>query len=152
LAVRPKWTIHLPDTGKPLTYVGSLTDQIFVANTEAHNEKRFEGAQQGHVVENRITILSGIFDAALAYITNLSVSGPFAGWEFGVRPVHLNDGVKYDCLPTNPKPCLPPKSEVDNSLALPNAMEFSSDGVTLYVAAFGSEAVGVFDADQLSQG
>jgi hypothetical protein len=45
-----------------------------------------------------------------------------------------------------------PQSEIDQSLAFPTDLAFSSDGQTLYVAAFGSGKVGVLDPDDLEAG
>jgi hypothetical protein len=76
-------------------------------------------------------------------------SGPFGGWSFAVQPVHLNSHVDYSCKPPM---CAPPQAEIDDSLAQPTDLVFSPDGKRLYVAALGSGAVGIFDAEQLSLG
>ena len=145
LAVRPVWKITPAKVGV------SARDQIFASNTQALNERRFEPVLRGHVVENRITVLSGVFNVRILRPPgsgNLSAN-PFSGWSFGVRPVHLNPHIDYTCLPPL---CLPPPSEVDASLALPTDLVFSHDGKTVYLAAFGSGAVAILDAEQVSQG
>lgn len=109
--------------------------KVYVSNTEAINEVRFEGpgifaapfkpvgepaTVQGHLHESRITILDGS----------------------NVIPRHLNKHIPYDMLPA-------PIGVKSSSLATPTGMAVSSDGSTLYVAAFGSGKVGIFDTAML---
>jgi len=109
--------------------VNPVSGKVYVSNTEAFNEKRFEGAGEfsGHSVqgrfhENRITVLSGA----------------------GVTPRHLNKHIDYDAC------CAPlPNAENQKSLALPTGMAVSGDGSTLYVAALGSNKVGIFNTAEL---
>jgi hypothetical protein len=98
-----------------------------VANTEARNDLRFSGpgtfagfSLRGHLHEARITVLDGA----------------------AVRPRHLNKHIDYDVVPS-------PAGVAEPSLAQPLGMAVSGDGRTLYVAAFGSGAVGVFDTAAL---
>ncbi|MCY1033275.1 hypothetical protein OV207_17610 [Corallococcus sp. BB11-1] len=111
--------------------VNPQTGRVYVANTEALNEVRFEGAGggerssvQGHLHESRVTVLE-----------------PGGG---GVRPRHLNKHIDYStcCAPV-------PNEENARSLAIPSGLEVSSDGRTLYVAALGSSKVGVFSTEAL---
>ncbi len=110
--------------------VNPVNGKVYVSNTEAGNEKRFEGpglfaghSVRGHLHESRITIL-----------------GP-AG---SVTPRHLNKHINYAvCCDTIPN------AENDRSLALPQQMAVTSDGKTLYVAALGSSRIGVFDTQAL---
>ncbi len=101
-------------------------DKVYVTNTEARNEVRFEGpgnnstTVRGHLHEARITVIDG---------TN-------------VLPRHLNKHIDYDVVPS-------PEGTIDKSLATPLGMAVSSDGQTLYVAAFGSSKVGVFSTSEL---
>jgi len=97
--------------------------KLYVTNTEARNQVRFEPAVRGHVAESRITVITG----------RTAV------------PHHLNPHVDYSVTPG-------PPSEVERSLAIPTDMAFSPDGRTLFVAAFGSGKVGVLDADALEAG
>ncbi len=97
------------------------TGALYVSNTEARNEVRFEGAGeaggstvQGRLHEARITVIA----------------------EGGVRPRHLNKHIDYDARPA-------PAGMKEHSLATPVDMVVSRDGKTLYVAAFGSRKVGV---------
>jgi hypothetical protein len=121
-------------TGGAFTDVGTVlfnmvtnpvSGKVYVSNTEARNEVRFEGpggcstTVQGRLHEARITVLDG-----------------------GVVPRHLNKHLDYDLRPA------PPGAE-DDSLATPLGMAVTPDGTTLWVAAFGSSKVGVFDTLQL---
>lgn len=110
--------------------VNPVSGKIYVSNTEARNEVRFEGpgdfagsTVQGHNVENRITVLSS--------------NGT-------VNPIHLNKHIDRSAEfvsvdnPINKK-----------SLALPQQMAVSKDGKTLYVAALGSGKVGRYRTAEL---
>jgi DNA-binding beta-propeller fold protein YncE len=110
--------------------VNPANGKVYVANTEANNADRFEGpgtfaghSLRGHLHESRITVLS-----------------PGGG----VAARHLNKHIDFShcCDPT-------PNSESERSLALPQGMAVTSTGATLYVAALGSDAVGVFSTAQL---
>lgn len=107
--------------------VNPTNGKVYVTNTEARNEVRFEGpgilgtTVRGHLHEARITILDGS----------------------SVDARHLNKHIP--ALPlgyaTNPMPL----GVKEDSLATPTGMALSSAG-TLYVAAFGSSKVGIFDS------
>jgi DNA-binding beta-propeller fold protein YncE len=107
-----------------------VSGRIYVSNSEAKNLTRFEGdgsggsTVQGHLAEMRITVLS-------------------AG---SVTPIHLNKHINYDLLASNP--AFDP-SVAQHSLSTPTDMVVSADGRTLYVAAFGSSKVGVYDTASL---
>jgi len=102
------------------------TGKVYVSNTEARNEVRFEGpgigttTVQGHLHEARVTVLDGA----------------------DVLPRHLNKHIDYDVRPAAP-------GVAADSLATPLGMAVTSDGSTLYVAAFGSSKIGVFDVAEL---
>lgn len=122
------------------------TGKLFVSNTEARNQVRFEGpgagegeggrfansSVRGHVAESRISVL----DPATR----------------GVRPVHLNDHIdRAGC-------CAPePNAETEQSLAFPLGMAITKKrgprGVLadqdLYVVAFGSDKVAVLPTSRL---
>jgi sugar lactone lactonase YvrE len=91
---------------------------IWASNLEALNQVRFELELRGHIVENRVTVILGA----------------------EVRPVHLNPHIDYSVSSGSDE-------EIAQSLAFPLGMEFSADGERLFVAAFGSEQVGVLDAN-----
>ena len=102
--------------------VNPVSGKVYVSNTEAVNEVRFEGpgnfggsTVQGHLAESRITVISGS----------------------SVSPRHLNKHINYNVRPASP-------SVKQHSLATPVDMVVSSNGATLYVAAFGSSKIGVF--------
>jgi YVTN family beta-propeller protein len=126
----------LAATPTPFAHVGTVlfnmavnpvSGRLYVSNTEAHNERRFEGpgtfaghTVRGHLHESRISVISGST----------------------VTPHHLNKHINYAVVPS-------PAGVKDNSLAIPTGMAVTSDGATLYVAAFGSSKVGIFDTSQL---
>jgi len=100
---------------------------VYASNTEARNHVRFEPILRGHIAESRITVIRG-----------------------GVAtPVHLNPHILYD---GHPGLTPGPDAQVEQSLAFPTDLAFSSDGATLYVAAFGSSKVGILDAAALEAG
>jgi DNA-binding beta-propeller fold protein YncE len=99
------------------------TGEIYVTNTAARNHVRFEPAVRGHLAESRISIVSG----------------------GAVESVHLNPHIAYGVTTG-------PAAEIDQSLAPPTDLVFSSDGATLYVAGFGSGNVGVFSGAGLANG
>ncbi len=109
--------------------VNPVSGKVYVSNTDAQNHNRFEGPGEfaghtvrGHLVESGITVL----DSA------------------GVFPRHLNKHIDYSQC------CEPPgNAESVKSLAFPTSMAVSNDGSKLYVAAFGSSKVGVFDTAKL---
>lgn len=101
--------------------------KLLVTNLEARNNVRFEGpgifggtTVRGHFVENRITVIDGT----------------------SVTPLHLNKHIDYDTFPGT-------QAENDASLATPLEMVISSDGSKLYMAAYSSSKVGIFDTAEL---
>jgi YVTN family beta-propeller protein len=108
-----------------------VNGKVYVSNTEAVNEVRFEGpgtyaghTVQGKLAQTRITVISGST----------------------VTPRHLNKHIDYSKLPSNPGFDWTMKN---HSLATPLEMAITGDGRTLFVAAFGSSRIGVFDTAQL---
>lgn len=107
--------------------VNPISGKVYVSNTDARNEVRFEGhnttagtgSVRGHLAESRITVLD----------------------PSGVHPRHLNKHLDYtrDGTP----------AEAAASLAFPMGMAVSKDGAALYVAAFGSSKLGVYDTSEL---
>ncbi|MDH3589994.1 MAG: thrombospondin type 3 repeat-containing protein, partial [Gammaproteobacteria bacterium] len=108
--------------------VNPVDGTVYVSNTDSINEVRFEGpggggsTVQGHLAEARIALIDG----------NGVVSSR-----------HLNKHIDYNIAPA-------PAGTKQHSLATPLDMVISSDGTTLYVAAFGSGKVGVFDTSTLA--
>ena len=108
--------------------VNPVSGALYVSNTEAKNEVRFEGpgifgdsTVQGDLAQARITVLTGP----------------------NVLPRHLNKHIDYAIRPA-------PAGVKDHSLATPVGMAVTPDGSTLYVAAFGSSRIGVFDTTALA--
>src|SRR4026208_1676109 len=125
--------------------VNPVNGKVYVSNTEAGNEKRFEGpgifaghSVPGHLHESRVTVLGAAAPPAAAARpsppahppqSRITVLGP-AG---SVAPRHLNKHIDYAaCCDTIPN------AENDKSLALPQEMEVTADGRTLHLAARGS--------------
>jgi YVTN family beta-propeller protein len=113
--------------------VNPVNGKVYVANTDANNTDRFEGpgtltghSLRGHLHESRITVLSPATTAAR------------------VTARHLNKHIDYNqcCAPV-------PNAESTRSLALPQGMAVTGNGATLYVAALGSDRIGVLSTAQL---
>ncbi len=131
-AVTPAEVASFPHVGTVLfnMAVNPTSGKVYVTNTEALNEVRFEGpgifagtaatTVQGHIHEARVTVIDGA----------------------QVTPRHLNKHIDYEQRPA-------PPGVAENSLATPLGMAVSADGTTLYVAAFGSNEIGVFDTAAL---
>jgi len=103
-----------------------VSGKLYVTNTEARNERRFEGpgigttTVQGRLHQARVSVIDG----------------------GNVTTRHLNKHIDYDVLPA-------PPGTAANSLATPTSLAITADGATLYVAAFGSSKIGVFQTAQL---
>jgi DNA-binding beta-propeller fold protein YncE len=134
----PVQTAAYPQVGTLLFNMATnpVTGRLYVSNTEALNEIRFEGAGtlaagikplgeppsvRGRFSQSRISVIDG------------------AG---NVSPRHLNKHLDYDATPQ-------PPSAKARSLATPLDIAVSADGTTLYVAAFGSSKIGVFETAEL---
>jgi len=113
--------------------VHPVSGKIYVSNTEAFNEVRFEGSRaggdntstvQGHLHETRVTIID-----------------PGTGT---VTPRHINKHIDYSVRPA-------PAGVKDNSLGLPRGIVLSVGGATetMYLAAKGSDKVGVFETAKI---
>ena len=128
--------------------VNPASGDVYVTNTDANNRVRFEGvgdyvgvfgpkpsgdpaSVRGNIHKSRITVLDASGDNLGTPVT-----------EFNVIPRHLNKHIPYGVSPT-------PLDVKGKSLATPLGMAISDDGSTLYVAAFGSNAVAVYDTAEL---
>ena len=115
--------------------VNPVSGKVYVSNTDAMNHVRFEGqgvfsagakpsdvppSVIGQIAKSRITVLDGS----------------------NVLPRHLNKHINYAVRPV-------PAGTKAKSLATPVQMAVTADGKSLYVAAFGSGRIGVFDTAQL---
>jgi len=111
--------------------INPVRQELYVSNTEARNEVRFEGpghdatTVRGHIVETRIGVL-----------TNTDV-----------RNVRMNDHINFDREEGESVP----ESESGKSLSQITAIAVSNDGNTLYAAAFGSNKLAFLDTDSLTQ-
>jgi YVTN family beta-propeller protein len=95
-----------------------VSGKLFVTNTEAMNATRFEPNLRGSFIRNRVSIVD-----------------PATG---AVTPVHLNGHINYATSPGAP-------SEIALSLAQPTDVRFTPNGAKAYVAALGSNKLGVLD-------
>lgn len=120
-------TASFPSVGTTLFNMAVNPDSgnVYVSNTEAINEVRFEGpglfadtTVRSHLAEARITVL------------DIDGGGT-------VEPRHLNKHIDYNVVPS-------PESTRDASLAIPLGMVIDSTDDLLYVAAFGSAKIGVY--------
>jgi DNA-binding beta-propeller fold protein YncE len=110
--------------------VNPRSGRVYVTNTEAHNDVRFEGhtpgftSVVGHITDSRITVID-----------------PTAGT---VTPRDLNPHVDYTQA-GNP-------AEKALSLAFPESVQVSSDGATLYTIAQGSQKLAIYKTADLEAG
>ena len=100
-----------------------VNGKIYVSNLESNNFSRFEGASahgtvQGNLAKSRITVIDPVTSA--------------------VSPRHLNKHINYSVLKA-------PTSVRSASLSMPVQMVMNGSGSKLYVAAFGSNKIGVYD-------
>jgi DNA-binding beta-propeller fold protein YncE/mono/diheme cytochrome c family protein len=131
MASTPVQTAAWPHVGTVLfnLAVNPASGKVYVTNTDARNEVRFEGpgilggsTVRGNLHQARITVLDGP----------------------NVLPRHLNPHIDYAVVPS-------PPGTKERSLATPLGMAVDAAGGTLWVAAFGSSAVGVYDTAELEQ-
>ena len=112
--------------------VNPKNGHVYVSNTDAHNERRFEGAGVFLQHFGKTTVRGNLADSRITVIGE------------GVSPRHLNKHIDPNA------PLAPIPNDVNRrSLAFPTDMVISADGSTLYVAAFGSSKVGVFGTQEL---
>jgi len=109
------------------TAVNPVSGKVYVTNTEAKNEVRFEGPG----------ILGGSTVRSRLHQARIGVIDPSLAPASAVTTRHLNKHINYAVVPS-------PAGTAEDSLATPLEMAVSSNGATLYVAAFGSSKIGVF--------
>ncbi len=114
--------------------VNPANDKLYVSNTEAINEVRFEGpgdhAGPEKPVGEPVSVIGHLHESRVAVIDPAGT----------VATRHLNKHIDYDNFPA-------PQATEDASLATPVGMALN--GSNLYVAAFGSSKLGVFDTAAL---
>ena len=131
----------VPALGKRVSGVGTTlfnvavhptSGKVYVSNTEARNQVRFEGpgsrasTVRGHSVESRISVVDPVTGA--------------------VDPVHLNAHVNFGL----PEGDAISDADKARSLSQPTAMLFSPDGATLYVAVQRTSDTQVVDVNVVS--
>ena len=117
--------------------VNPVTGKVYVTNTDAQNDTRFEGpgvhggsTVQGNLAQSRITVLNPVGAT--------------------VDPQHLNKHIDYNQLHTDAGANHAAiDAQIPHSLSTPLQAVVSSDGNTIYMAAFGSAKIGVFDASDI---
>ncbi len=106
--------------------VNPVSGAVYVSNTDANNMDRFEGfgatSLRGELHKARISILTGTST---------------------VSPRHLNKHIDYG-------PAVAPPGTNEASLGIPTEMAITSDGSTLYLAAYGSQAIGIIGTAALA--
>ena len=111
--------------------INPVRSELYVSNTQALNHVRFEGpghgasTVRGHIAETRIGVLTST----------------------SVRNIRMNDHVDFSRQEGEDAP----SSEAEKSLSQITAIAVSSDGTTLYAAAFGSNKLAFIPTDTLSQ-
>jgi DNA-binding beta-propeller fold protein YncE len=134
-ATPPRQTAVYSDVGTILynISVNPANGNLYVANTEAINEVRFEGIREpgddtstvrGHLHEARISVIDP--DTAT------------------VSPRHLNKHIDYERKSASSR-------ERSKSLSMPVAIAQTEDGKTAYVAAKGSDKVAVFNSAKIER-
>jgi len=95
------------------------TSELWVANTESQNKLRFEPRIKAHAIDSRVTRI-------------------VMGTTPTITPIDLNPGINYATLPNN--------QALSTVLSQPTDVVFDPTGKTGYVAAFGTDRIGVIDA------
>ncbi|HTT62891.1 MAG TPA: beta-propeller fold lactonase family protein [Bryobacteraceae bacterium] len=97
--------------------VSPQSGDVYVANSDALNLVMFETALNGHIVNHRISSVN-------------PTTGQSQIWD-------LNPNIDYSKLPN--------RAALASALAMPTAIVFEPAGRYLYIAAFGTDRVGIFD-------
>ncbi|MCB1688913.1 MAG: thrombospondin type 3 repeat-containing protein [Halioglobus sp.] len=117
--------------------VNPVTGKVYVTNTELPNHINFEGpgihggsTVQGRLSESRITVLNP---------ANTGVDVQHLNQHIDYSQLHTDAGANHAAI----------NAQRNHSLATPLQPVVSSDGETLYVAAFGSAKIGVFNVEDI---
>jgi sugar lactone lactonase YvrE len=108
--------------------VNPRSGKVYVSNTDAHNDVRFEGHTPGFS-----SVVGNIVDS------RISVIDPAAGT---ITATNLNSHLNHAAGTGNPA----------LSFAFPEAMTLSNDGSSLYVVAQGSAKLGIYSTSALESG
>lgn len=118
--------------------INPVTGKVYVSNTESPNHIRFEGSGdhggstvQGRLSETRITVID-------PQVPSVSTN-------------HLNQHIDYSKLHTENDPVVDAEIAAmrPHTLAIPMQITTNSTGTTVYLAAFGSDKIGVFNTTDL---
>ncbi len=109
--------------------VNPVSGKLYVVNSEARNEVRFEGTRPPVGPGSNFSSVIG-----RQHLSRITVIDPVSN---SVTPRHLNKHINYAVVPA-------PTEVRDRSLALPRGVAVTNDGATLYVAAQGSDRIGIF--------
>ncbi len=119
--------------------VNPANGHVYVSNTDAQNQNRFEGAGvftggrtvRGHLHESRITVLDEPEAPSISP---------------RVTPRHLNKHIDYSTC------CAPiPNRGNATSVAFPQDMAITPNGESLYVTMFGTSEIGVYRTEELEE-
>lgn len=117
--------------------INPVSGKVYVTNIESPNEVMFEGPGDhgGSTVQGRLS---------LSQVTVLDPAAP------SVDIQHLNQHINYNDLHTDAGANHAAiNAQIQHSLATPLQPVVSSDGNTIYIAAMGSNKVGVFTRSEL---
>ncbi len=137
--------------------VNPVNGHLYVSNTDANNLTRFEGPGCAGLASpgpNDVGNIANTVNGKLALSRISVVPAPDVTDATGASVLarHLNKHIDYATLSIecdgDPNPAYPAGQKA-HSLATPTDLAIDSTGSTLYVAAFGSSKVGVFDTATL---
>ncbi len=114
--------------------VNPVSGKLYVSNTEAQNQVRFEGTRPTSGPGSTYSSVIG-----RQHQTRITVIDPATS---AVTPRHLNKHINYSVVPA-------PTSVQANSLALPRGIAVSGDGTLIYLAAEGSGKIAVLQASEV---
>lgn len=120
--------------------VNPSNGKVFVTNTEANNLTRYAGPP--YKIDPSLP-KERTYTGETHY-ARITVINPQTG---RVKPRHLNKHIDYTLSPKE----MWTTDTKEKSLATPLAMAFSQDGTTLFVAAFGSSKIGIFNSSSLDR-
>ncbi|MGR9043755.1 MAG: YncE family protein [Gammaproteobacteria bacterium] len=124
--------------------VNPANGHVYVSNTEAQNQTRFEGTGQ---FTGGVEVAPGVFEGGRTvrghlHENRITVLDPGGA----VNPRHLNKHIDYS------KCCAAiPNEENATSVAFPQDMAITRNGSTLYAAMFGTSEIGIYDTQSLEQ-
>ncbi|HTO06736.1 MAG TPA: hypothetical protein VMR86_06730 [Myxococcota bacterium] len=115
--------------------VNPISGVVYVSNTDANNFDRFEGGADPNTTPPEPNLRGELHKARISILSGSST----------VATRHLNKHIDYTLAPVSV-----PASMNQKSLGIPTDMAVTQNGATLYLAAFGSQEVGVIDTVALA--